>query len=109
MGGANSEVSSDTVNIVLESAKFDGAAVRRTSRQLGLRSESSARFEKEVDSARVIPAVDRAAALMASLGNGQVTEGIVQELDEPPSQLRLRSVWTALTLILVQSCRGWRL
>ncbi|SDS13655.1 phenylalanyl-tRNA synthetase beta subunit [Paenibacillaceae bacterium GAS479] len=80
MGGANSEVSADTVNIILESAKFDGSVVRRTSRQLGLRSEASLRFEKEVDPARVIPALDRAASLIAGLGNGLVTEGIAQEL-----------------------------
>ncbi|MCM3746804.1 phenylalanine--tRNA ligase subunit beta [Paenibacillus pasadenensis] len=80
MGGANSEVTADTVNIILESAKFDGSVVRRTSRQLGLRSEASLRFEKEVDPARVIPALDRAAALIAELGQGLVTEGIAQEL-----------------------------
>ncbi|WP_127510057.1 phenylalanine--tRNA ligase subunit beta [Paenibacillus humicus] len=80
MGGANSEVTDETVNIVLESAKFDGSTVRRTSRQLGLRSESSLRFEKEVDPARVIPALDRAASLIARLGQGLVADGIVQEV-----------------------------
>ncbi|MBJ8192432.1 B3/4 domain-containing protein, partial [Bacillus cereus] len=49
MGGANSEVTDATVSIALESAKFDGGTVRKTSRQLGLRSEASLRFEKEVD------------------------------------------------------------
>lgn len=78
MGGANSEVTAETVNIVLESAKFDGGTVRKTSRQLGLRSEASARFEKEVDPARVIPALDRAAALIAKLAQGLVTEGIAE-------------------------------
>ncbi|WP_042163887.1 phenylalanine--tRNA ligase subunit beta [Paenibacillus gorillae] len=78
MGGANSEVNESTVNILLESAKFDGGTIRKTSRQLGLRSESSIRFEKEVDPARVIPALDRAAALIAELADGLVTEGIVE-------------------------------
>ncbi|MDQ0110988.1 phenylalanine--tRNA ligase subunit beta [Paenibacillus harenae] len=78
MGGASTEVTEKTVNILLESAKFDGGTIRKTSRQLGLRSESSIRFEKEVDPARVIPALDRAAALMAELGAGLVLEGIVQ-------------------------------
>lgn len=78
MGGANTEVTGETVNILLESAKFDGGTVRKTSRQLGLRSESSIRFEKEVDPARVIPALDRAASLIAELAEGLVAEGIVE-------------------------------
>ncbi|MFX3633006.1 MAG: phenylalanine--tRNA ligase subunit beta [Candidatus Pristimantibacillus sp.] len=82
MGGASSEVTDQTVNILLESAKFDGGTVRKTSRQLGLRSESSIRFEKEVDPARVIPALNRAAALIAELADGLVTEGIVEVVAE---------------------------
>ncbi|MBO9598109.1 MAG: phenylalanine--tRNA ligase subunit beta [Cohnella sp.] len=78
MGGANSEVTEDTTDIVLESAKFDGGTVRRTSRQLGLRSEASARFEKEVDPSRVREALDRAAGLMAKYAEGLVTEGVAE-------------------------------
>ncbi|CAM2993194.1 phenylalanine--tRNA ligase subunit beta [Paenibacillus sediminis] len=82
MGGANSEVSENTVNILLESAKFDGGTVRRTSRQLGLRSEASLRFEKEVDPQSVIPALNRAAALIAKLAGGAVHQGIVESVNE---------------------------
>jgi phenylalanyl-tRNA synthetase beta chain len=78
MGGANSEVTEGTTSILLESAKFDGGTVRRTSRQLGLRSEASARFEKEVNPEAVIPALNRAASLMAELAGGKVAEGIVE-------------------------------
>jgi phenylalanyl-tRNA synthetase beta chain len=78
MGGANSEVTADTVDIVLESAKFDGGSVRKTSRQLGLRSEASLRFEKEVDPGAVIPALNRAAALIQRYANGAVQKGVVQ-------------------------------
>ena len=78
MGGANSEVTETTVNIVLESARFDGGTVRKTSRQLGLRSESSIRFEKGVDHARVVPALDRAAALMARYAGGLAADGYVE-------------------------------
>jgi len=84
MGGANSEVTADTADIVLESARFDGSTVRRTSRQLGLRSESSARFEKEVDPGRVIAALDRAASLLAKHADGHVTEGIVEAVVSRP-------------------------
>lgn len=78
MGGLDSEVTSDTVDIVLESARFDGGAVRAASRQLGLRSEASARFEKGVDPARVVAALDRAAGLIGKYGEGLVTEGVAE-------------------------------
>nr|WP_154958263.1 phenylalanine--tRNA ligase subunit beta [Paenibacillus xylanexedens] len=78
MGGENSEVSEGTVNLLLESAKFDGGTVRKTSRQLGLRSEASLRFEKEVDPGAVITALDRAAELIQRYASGQVHQGIVQ-------------------------------
>ncbi|RUS45497.1 phenylalanine--tRNA ligase subunit beta [Cohnella sp. AR92] len=78
MGGLNSEVTDDTVDIILESARFDGGSVRRTSRQLGLRSEASARFEKEVDPGRVLEALDRAAVLMAKYAGGEVLDGVVE-------------------------------
>lgn len=72
MGGANSEVTPGTTRILLESAQFAGSTVRRTSRQLGLRSESSLRFEKEVDPQRVLPALRRAAKLIAELAGGRI-------------------------------------
>ncbi|RCX17442.1 phenylalanyl-tRNA synthetase beta subunit [Fontibacillus phaseoli] len=84
MGGLDSEVTETTMNIVLESAKFDGGSVRKTSRQLGLRSEASLRFEKEVDPARVLPALDRAASLMVEFAGGKVQEGVVQSVTAEP-------------------------
>lgn len=78
MGGLATEVTGDTVNLLLESAKFDGGTVRKASRQLGLRSEASLRFEKEVDPNAVIPALNRAAALIAQYAGGTVHEGIVE-------------------------------
>ncbi|WEK55199.1 MAG: phenylalanine--tRNA ligase subunit beta [Candidatus Cohnella colombiensis] len=89
MGGANSEVSSETTDIVLESAKFDGGTVRRTSRQLGLRSEASARFEKEVDAARVREALDRAASLIARYSEGLVLEGIAEAEVSVPEPVKV--------------------
>ncbi|UVI28716.1 phenylalanine--tRNA ligase subunit beta [Paenibacillus spongiae] len=80
MGGADSEVTDSTVNILLESARFEGSTVRKTSRQLGLRSESSTRFEKGVDPARVLPALDRAASLMAEYASGLVLDGVVEAI-----------------------------
>lgn len=75
MGGANSEVTEATDTILLESAHFAGSSIRKTARKLGLRSEASLRFEKEVDPQAVERALDRAAALMAELAGGQVASG----------------------------------
>lgn len=89
MGGANSEVSDSTTTVVIESAYFAGGSVRRTSKDLGLRSDSSARFEKGVDPNRVIPAAERAAQLLAELAGGKVLEGtvLVDELDKTPARV----------------------
>lgn len=89
MGGANSEVSDETTTVVIESAYFAGQSVRRTSKDLGLRSDSSARFEKGVDPNRVIPAAERAAQLLAELAGGEVLEGtvLVDELDKTPARV----------------------
>ncbi|WP_438446546.1 phenylalanine--tRNA ligase subunit beta [Gorillibacterium sp. sgz5001074] len=76
MGGANSEVTEGTTRIILESAKFAGGSVRKTSRQLGLRSEASLRFEKEVNPEAVLPALDRAASLLCELAGGTAAKGV---------------------------------
>ncbi|MEX2460288.1 MAG: phenylalanine--tRNA ligase subunit beta [Paenibacillaceae bacterium] len=111
MGGANSEVTAATSRIVLESAKFTGNSVRKTSRQLGLRSESSLRFEKEVNAENVIAALDRAASLIAQLTGGTVANGIVEALTTQlqPLQIELsltkvnRYLGTELSLAIVES------
>jgi phenylalanyl-tRNA synthetase beta chain len=78
MGGANSEVTSDTTTVLLESAYFNGAAIRKASKDHGLRSEASARFEKGVDPNRVRAAGERAAYLMAKYAGGEVLEGAAE-------------------------------
>jgi phenylalanyl-tRNA synthetase beta chain len=92
MGGANSEVSADTRSILLESAHFSGSSIRKTAKKLGLRSEASLRFEKEVDPEAVVKALDRAAQLMAELAGGTVASGIsVKKTKEDcPLQVSLR-------------------
>jgi phenylalanyl-tRNA synthetase beta chain len=104
MGGANTEVTDTTVNILLESAKFDGGTVRKTSRQLGLRSESSIRFEKGVDLARVVPALDRAAALLTRYASGLAADGYVQA-----SALTEQPVDVGVTLEKINSYLGTEL
>jgi phenylalanyl-tRNA synthetase beta chain len=75
MGGANSEVTSDTTTVLLEAAYFTGGTVRKASKDHGLRSEASARFEKGVDPNRVRAAGERAAYLIAKYAGGEVLEG----------------------------------
>ena len=77
MGGANSEVTLDTTNILLEAAIFHGPNIRRTSRYLGLRSEASARYEKGLDPEGVRRAMDRAAQLLVELAGGEVCKGVI--------------------------------
>lgn len=77
MGGEESEVKEDTTTILLESALFERSIVRIASKDLGLRSESSARFEKGLDISRVTKAAKRACELITQLAGGEVLEGIV--------------------------------
>ncbi|WP_335872704.1 phenylalanine--tRNA ligase subunit beta [Bacillus sp. 2205SS5-2] len=77
MGGASSEVGNDTTTVLLESAYFAPQAVRQASKDHGLRSEASARFEKGVDPNRVKAAAERAAKLLVEYAGGEVLEGSV--------------------------------
>jgi phenylalanyl-tRNA synthetase beta chain len=77
MGGADSEITSSTTRILLESANFFGPSIRRTSRQMGLRSESSMRFEKGIDPNICLKAADRACELIEKLGAGKVLKGYI--------------------------------
>ncbi|MEH6947770.1 phenylalanine--tRNA ligase subunit beta [Bacillus sp. JJ634] len=81
MGGANSEVKNDTTTVIIEAAYFKGSTVRKASKDHGLRSEASARFEKGVDPARVREAGERAAQLMAEYAGGTILEGSVEYND----------------------------
>lgn len=75
MGGANSEVQDDTTTILLESAYFTGQTIRKASKDHGLRSEASTRYEKGVDPKRVREAAERAAQLIATYAGGEVLSG----------------------------------
>ena len=77
MGGENSEIKDTTVTVVFESANFDGASVRVTGKKNGMRTESSARFEKGLDPENTIPALQRACELVELLGAGEVVDGTI--------------------------------
>ncbi len=73
IGGANSAVHSGTTDVFLEAATWEPRSIRRTARLLGLRTEASSRFEKGLSPALSLPAVERAAALVAELAGGTAT------------------------------------
>src|SRR5271163_296445 len=77
MGGANSEISFSTKNILIECAWFDPIAIRRTSKALGLRSEASYRFERGADPEMAELASRRAAELIQQVAGGEILAGVV--------------------------------
>ncbi len=77
MGGANTEINSATVDVLIESAYFAPVNIRRTSKLLGLRSESSYRFERGADIGICDWASQRAAQLILETAGGQLAEGVV--------------------------------
>lgn len=89
MGGLDSEVTDATVNVLLETAAFSPAHTSRTSRNLGLISESSLRYERRVDDMNVDERADYAAALIAEVSGGTVCSGIVDEWPAGTSEERV--------------------
>ncbi len=77
MGGANSGIQPDTNEVVFESAKFKRDNIRRTSRVLNLRSDSSARYEKGIDFASQEYGIKRALTLVYQSGSGDIVDGII--------------------------------
>jgi phenylalanyl-tRNA synthetase beta chain len=91
MGGANTEINDTTVDVLIESAYFSPVNIRRTSKQLGLRSESSYRFERGADIGICDWASQRAAQLILETAGGQLAEGVVDVCPKPaePKQITL--------------------
>lgn len=84
MGGFDTEVTSETKNILLEVANFDRASVRETSKKLGLRSEASTRFEKGLPVEMADIASKRAMKLISDLEIGEIIDGIIDEGEKSP-------------------------
>lgn len=83
MGGEYSGIMDDTVDVIFESAAFDGASIRRTAKKLGMRTDSSARFEKGLDPAGCMPAILRAFELVGILGCGEPLCSVIDCGGEP--------------------------
>jgi len=89
MGGLNSEIVDDTVDVVFESANFNGTCIRKGALALGMRTEASAKFEKGLDILNTLPAVNRACELVELLGAGEVVDGVIDILNYVPQPTTL--------------------
>jgi phenylalanyl-tRNA synthetase beta chain len=85
MGGLDSGVTAETQTVLLESAIFAPETVRRSAKRHQLHSESSHRFERGIDSGQTLWALNRAASLLAQLGQGSVRSGVVDKFPSPPA------------------------
>ncbi|HHW24893.1 MAG TPA: phenylalanine--tRNA ligase subunit beta [Clostridiales bacterium] len=92
MGGENSEITENTTTVVFESANFEPSQVRLTSRALGVRTESSSRFEKGLDPENTLPAIQRACELVELLGAGEVVGGPDDYIDVYPGKKEPRTL-----------------
>lgn len=82
MGGLNSEIKEDTTEIVFESANFNGTNIRVSSQRMGLRTEASSRFEKDLDPNLAELALNRACSLIELLNAGEVMQGTIDIYNE---------------------------
>ena len=89
MGGSNSEIVGDTAMVLFESANFNGASVRRTATALGMRTDASSRYEKGLDPANTVKAVERACELVELLGAGEVVHGSIDVQPNPATPVTL--------------------
>ncbi len=96
MGGANTEISNATTNILIEAAYFDPCNIRRTSKYLGLSTEASYRFERGTDINITILAANRAAQMIQELAGGELLKGA---LDAYPKKRKLLIVKARISRI----------
>ena len=84
MGGENSEIVDDTTTVVFESANFNGTSIRQTALALGMRTDASGKFEKNLDPMMTVPAVQRACELVELLQCGDVLDGTIDIINYVP-------------------------
>jgi phenylalanyl-tRNA synthetase beta chain len=103
MGGSTSEIHAGTTRMVLESACFQPAAVRRTSKRLGLKTEASIRFERGGDINAPPTGIARAAALFEQIGAGRAIGPILDRYPSPRSAVSLTLRAARITRLLGQA------
>jgi phenylalanyl-tRNA synthetase beta chain len=90
MGGANTEVTAATTRVILEAAYFQPPSVRRTARELGVRTDAAYRFERGADIEGLRDSLDRAAQMIADLSGGAVSRGVLDAYPRPRPRPRIR-------------------
>ncbi|WP_426349490.1 phenylalanine--tRNA ligase subunit beta [Alloiococcus sp. CFN-8] len=95
MGGMDSEIKDDTTEVIFESANFDGTNIRINSKKLGLRTEASLRFEKDIDPELAMMAIERACCLVEELKAGEVVQGAIDIYPSPQKKklLEVSAKW----------------
>lgn len=111
MGGQFSEVTDQTVNLLLEAAYFDPGSIRKTAKSLGMRTEASLRFERGIDPNNTLNALNRAAQLIEILGCGKVARGFRDEYPNPIAPVTINTTsgrinsWLGANLTTEQICK----
>jgi phenylalanyl-tRNA synthetase beta chain len=100
MGGKNSEINDATTDVLLEAAYFNPPNIRKTSKKLGLASDSSYRFERGTDIEGLVWASNRAAALIQQSAGGQVAAGVVDVLAKPIERRRVSCRYAQVNRLL---------
>ena len=100
IGGGNTEISERTTRVLLEAASWDPAMIRRTSRRLGVRTESSARFERGIDTAGILAVQDRAITLMQELAGGRILRGVIDAYPRPLGAGTVDLRWASVRRLL---------
>jgi phenylalanyl-tRNA synthetase beta chain len=100
IGGGNTEISERTTRVLLEAASWDPAMIRRTSRRLGVRTESSARFERGIDTAGILAVQDRAITLMQEVAGGRLLRGVIDVYPRPLDARTVDLRWPSVRRLL---------
>jgi len=112
MGGASSEVTDRTVNVLIESACFNSSSIRKTARQLALPTEASYRFERGVDLGGTARVAMRAAGMIRQLGGGEICQGVIDACARQPEEctVTVRAARAGQTLgitLTADECAGY--
>lgn len=108
MGGAGSEICPQTRSLLLESATFNAAGIRRTSSALGLSTESSYRFERGVDAMTVEWASRRAGSLLVAWSGAKAVAGVVDVFSGKPAERRIICRFARVNSLLGTDVPGYR-
>ncbi len=100
IGGANSEIRASTRRVLLEAASWHPPMIRRTSTRLGVRTESSARFERGIDTGAVPAASARAQQLLVEVAGGRIVSETLDVYPSPQPQRQVELRWSAVTRLL---------